>query len=508
MKKIDEILNKITMYRVVLYELIFLLVVAIVLAFFGFLPYTPAGIFFSAVFITTICWLVNKIFAFVFSAPSNPESTYITALILALIISPMSGFGDASFFALAFWASALAMASKYILAIGKKHIFNPAAIAVVITAFTLNLSASWWVGTAVMFPFVLVGGFLVVRKIHRTDLVWGFIFAALVSTLAFSAFSGGNIVTGLIRVLLSTPLLFFASVMLTEPLTSPPNVPMQTTFGMLVGFLFAPWVHVGAVYSTPELALVVGNIFAYIVSPKKKLVLTLKEAEQISADTYDFIFTPDKSFSFRPGQYMEWTLSHDRPDSRGIRRYFTLASSPTERELHLGVKFFENGSSFKEKMMKMKIGDKVVATGLAGSFVLPKDKNKKLVFIAGGIGVTPFRSMIKYLIDTGDRRAVTMLYSNKTAGDIAYKEIFDTAEKILGIKTVYALTAPDADLSRLPSAVRKIDSKTIAEKIPDYRDRIFYLSGPRGMVLGFRKTLGSMGIKKENIKTDFFPGFA
>jgi ferredoxin-NADP reductase len=507
MKTIDNILNKITMYRVVLYELISLLIIASIGGFLGLLPYTPVNLLFSVFYILAICLIVNKIFAWAFDAPSNPESTYITALILALIISPALVWNDPIFLAFAFWASSLAVASKYILAIGKKHVFNPAALAVVVTAFALNQTASWWVGTAVMLPFVLLGGFLIVRKIKRFDLVWGFIMAVFVTTLGIAIINGGNVISLAIKIILSTPLVFFASVMLTEPLTTPPTITLQTTYGILTGILFAPFIHLGSIYSTPELALVLGNIFSYLVSPKKKLILTLKDIQKISADSYDFIFTPNQYMPYKPGQYMEWTLAHSKSDSRGIRRYFTLASSPTERELRLGIKFYNPGSSFKKKLLAMKKGESVVASGLAGDFVLPKDKNKKMVFIAGGIGITPFRSQIQYLIDKNEVRSITLLYSNKTAYDVAYKEVFDRAAQTLGIKTIYALTNPDADFSMLPNAVNKIDAETITKQIPDYKERTFYLSGPHNMVKSFEDILQTLGLKNNQIKTDFFPGF-
>jgi len=157
--------------------------------------------------------------------------------------------------------------------------------------------------------------------------------------------------------------------------------------------------------------------------------------------------------------------------------------------------------------LSMKRGDTIVASSLAGDFVLPKNKNKKLVFIAGGIGITPFRSMIRYMIDTADKRLVTLIYSNKTAEDVAYKHIFDEAEHMLGMKTVYALTDPNTDTSRFPGAVRTIDAATIAGHIPDYMERTFYLSGPRGMVTAFEEILQAVGVRQNNIKTDFFPGF-
>ena len=508
MKFIDNILNKVTMYRMVLYELIGLLVVAGIFGQFGILPYTPVSLLFSTVFIIVVSWITNKVFAWAYSAPSNPESAYITALILALIITPALSFGDKSFIIFAFWASSLAMASKYILAIRKKHLFNPAAIAVVITAFALNLSASWWVGTAVMLPFVLFGGFLVTRKIQRFDLVVSSIIASFVVILGLSLLHGGNALALGWNVLISTPIIFFATVMLTEPLTTPPTGLLRVPYGILTGILFAPAIHLGSVYSTPELSLAISNVFSYLVSPKKKLTLKLKEIRQLAPDTYDFIFLPDQRMKYRPGQYMEWTLSHKWPDSRGVRRYFTLASSPTERELSLGVKFYDKGSSFKKKLLGMQVGDTIVASGLAGDFVLPKDTKKKLVFIAGGIGITPFRSMVQYMIDKKEARDVVLLYSNKRIQDIAYEDVFDIAERTLGMKTLYAVTDPDADMPALPNVTRTIDARTISENIPDYRERTFYLSGPHGMVTAFESVLQSMGVKESQIKVDFFPGFA
>lgn len=508
MKYIDNILNNITMYRVVLYELLFLLIGALALSVFGLLPFAPMSIIFSTLFILAVCWFVNKIFAVVFNAPSNPESAVITALILSLIVSPASSLSDMNFLVLAFWASALAMASKYILAVNKKHIFNPAAIAVVVTAFFLNLSASWWIGTAVMAPLVALGGFLVVRKVRRLDMVWAFFMTSLVVILGFNVAGGGNIVAAAERIFLETPILFFASVMLTEPLTSPPAVSWQMVYGFLVGILFAPQIHLGQIYSTPELALVAGNVLTYFTGPKRKFIFKLEKISAVSSDAYDFVFTSDRHFSFRPGQYMELTLGHRAPDSRGIRRFFTIASSPTENGLRFGIKFHQNGSTFKKQLLGLKEGETVAVSSLSGDFVLPKDKNKKLVFIAGGIGITPFRSMIQYMIDKNEARPVALFYINKKTTDISYREIFDRAEKNLGLKTVYAITNPDAEIPLSPNFVRVIDARVISEKVPDYKERTFYLSGPRGLVTAFDKILQAMSVKKNQIKKDFFPGFA
>src|SRR5205807_8109627 len=120
-------------------------------------------------------------FARTWGVPANAESVYITALILALIITPLTRVGDVWFL---LWAGIWAMASKYILAIHKQHIFNPVAFAVALTALTLNQTASWWVGAEPLLPFVLAGSLLIVRKTRRWDSVLAFSGVALCATLA------------------------------------------------------------------------------------------------------------------------------------------------------------------------------------------------------------------------------------------------------------------------------------------------------------------------------------
>jgi ferredoxin-NADP reductase len=500
---IDSILNRVTMYRLVLYYLVVLVVAAFVFGFFGVLPYDPTALAFSTLLIIAVCWLTNWVFARTFEAATNTESVYITALILALIIAPVSAGNHAGVGFLVF-ASVWAMASKYLFAIGRKHLFNPAAFAVALTALLINQSATWWVGgTLAMLPFVLVGGLLVVRKMRRFDLFTSFAVAALATTVLTA--SSGNLATPIVQTLLHSSFFFLAFVMLTEPLTTPPTALLRVCYGALVGFLFAPNIHVGTFYMTPELALLVGNVFAYLVSPKGRHILSLAGIEKMANGVYDFVFTADYAFPFRPGQYLEWTLGHRYPDNRGNRRYFTIASSPTEPNVRLGVKFYDSSSTFKRALAAMKVGGTISASHLAGSFVLPRNKEKKLVFIAGGIGVTPFCSMFRYLLDAREARNIVMLYGNKTLADVAYKDVFDRAQKELGIKTVYALSDEKNPVPGMVSGF--IDAKLIAQEVPDYRERTFYISGPHAMVDAFKKTLVNMGVSRFKIKSDFFPGF-
>jgi glycine betaine catabolism B len=506
---VDNFLNRITMYRLVLYYLILLWLIAFIFSIIGILSYDLKMLLLTLFLIIFFSWVTNKIFAWAYNAPANVESIWITALILALIITPISKTNIGSGIWFIFWASVLSMASKFILAIGRKHVFNPAALAVAVTAISINQSASWWIGNITMAPFVFLGGILLVRKLIRSDLVLSFLITAISISMLYSVVSHTSLdlfnILG--RILFQTSILFFAFVMLTEPLTTPPNRNLRIVYGILVGFLFAPFIHIGSFYSTPELALVIGNLFSYIVSPKQKLVLKLREKIQISPDVIDFVFEPNHQLRFIPGQYMEWTIDPKNADNRGNRRYLTIASSPTEDKMRIGVKFYQDSSSYKRKLLVMKKGDEIVSSQLAGDFVLPKQQNKKLVFIAGGIGITPFRSMIKYLSDRRESRDIILLFSNKNKSGIIYDEVFEKARSF-GINTIYSITDPEDKIYEEGILRGRVDSRMIMEKIFDYKERIYYLSGPRSMILGFKETLSKLGISGKQIKTDFFPGFA
>jgi ferredoxin-NADP reductase len=269
-------------------------------------------------------------------------------------------------------------------------------------------------------------------------------------------------------------------------------------YGAIVGALFSPFIAIGPISSSPELALLVGNVFSFAVSPKGKRMLTLQKKEAVSNGIHHFTFVPDKKLSFRPGQYLEWTLGHDKVDSRGNRRYFTIASSPTEDTVQLGVKVYTPSSSFKTKLLALAPGDTIVAGQLAGEFILPKNPRQKLVFIAGGIGITPFRSMIKNLIDRGEKRDIVLFYSNRTRNEIAYRTLFDEATQKFGMKIIYTITDHG----------ERINADSIKKEVPDYRERTFYISGSHAMTNSLHKILRDMGVPQANIKTDFFPGLA
>lgn len=505
LRALDNLLNRVTMYRLVLYVLGTVLAWGTVLGFIGRVSFSGWAVIASGLCFVSGAWVVNKLLAWVFRAPAHNPSAYITALILALIVSPVRRVDDLIAYA---WIIVIAISSKYVLALHRQHIFNPAAFSVTVTALTISASASWWVGNAWMLPLMALGGWLIVRKLRRWDVVWSFLVAAAVTITALTFFQQAPVLATWRVILLGAPLIFFATVMLTEPATMPPTRRWRIVYGLFVGILFAPQWHIGSWYSTPELALVVGNLVLYIVTRRERYVATFERKEQIAANTYEFVFQTPRPVPYAPGQYMEWTIPQPHADQRGWRRYFTLASSPTEPTLRLGVKFYHPSSTFKQHLLALEPGQRIVAAARAGDFTLPVNPKTKLAFIAGGIGVTPFRSIVKYCLDTHDARSIVLLYACQTVADIAYRDIFDAATRELNLKAVYVL----GDEQRLPADWAgergRITPELITRQIPDYAERLFYISGPEAMVNAYRRLLRSMGIASRRIKTDYFPGYA
>ncbi|MBI2587665.1 hypothetical protein HYW29_02570 [Candidatus Amesbacteria bacterium] len=482
---LKNFLNQITMYRLMLYFLLGLWVATILLSVSDVLPYNSLDILLSGIYLGIVCNLTNYLLAKIFKARTNLESASITALILTLIVGPVSLFGN--ILALSFM-STVAMASKYFLAIRNKHIFNPAAAAVFLSAIFLNYGASWWVGSIYTFPLIVLGGLLVLVKIRRFGLVAGFLAVYFLSLIFF-----GRGVT--VNSFLAPAIWFFVFVMLVEPLTSPSTRNKQVVFGAGVAgvyFLLSKIVP-GYAYGL-ETALLAGNLLNLAISPSFNVVMVFKKKEKVAEDTWQFFFEPMSRFKFAPGQYLEWTLPHKKPDARGTRRFFTISSAPGEESVMLTMRVAEKGSSFKSALMSLKEDGEITASNPQGEFVLPGDKNIPIAFIAGGIGVTPFRSMIQSMLLSKEKRDIVFLYSNRTEQDIAFRKLFEEA-KTTGVRTVYINTKVDG----------RVDEKIIRREVPDYRKRRFYISGPQPMVEAFKKMLSGMGIK--TIMTDFFPGY-
>ena len=501
---VDGFLNHVTMYRLVFYYVGALLLGAFVLGFFGLVPHDPAVLALSTVFIGLVCWMINWLLARLLKVPANTDSIYITAGIVALVMPPVQPSDMMGLAGLAL-ASLAAIASKFLLAIYRKHIFNPVALGVAVSAYALDQPATWWVGGNMeLLPLVFVGGFLVLRKVQRFSMFGVYVLANLLATAVTT--SPGMYGEAFMQSIIYSPLFFAGFAMLTEPLTAPADMKMSLVFGAIVGALSSPSVHIGEFYFTPELAFLVGNVFAWAVSPKFRYKLTLERIEKKAQGVYDYVFASSRPMAFAPGQYLDWTMNLRNSDNRGNRRAFTIASSPGESRVRLGVKFYPHPSAFKQGLLNMKPGDQLYVSQLAGEFTLPRGPDEKLAFIAGGIGVTPFRSMVQHMVDTGDARSVVMFYGNNRADEIAYADVFARAGQAMDLRTVYAVAEASEEDPHFHRGF--IDAEMIEHEMPDYKERLFYISGPRSMVLKFTQALDDLGIHRSRIKTDFFPGFA
>ena len=498
-----RLLNGITMYRLMLYYLGALLLAGLVLGAAGQIFLSPLALIVSVAVLVAVSWGANRIFATLFGVPVNRESALITALILALIMPP-AGPTDLMGIAALVLAALVAIGSKFFLTIGNKHLFNPVAIGAVATGVAIGHPAVWWVSTSpLMLAVVILGGLLVTQKIRRWDMIAVYLASNLVVTVL--ATPSAMMATALQQSLIYSPLFFAGFAMLTEPMTAAHGRYSRLVYGAIVGLLSAHGIHIGHYFFSPEAAFLVGNLFAWSVSPKGRFRMTLLKIEQIAADCHEFVFRPDRSLNFASGQYLDWTLHLPNADNRGNRRSFTIASAPGEDHVRLGVKFYDRPSAFKRQLSSLKPGDVIFGSQIAGTFTLPRDPARKLLFIAGGIGITPFRSMVRDLVNRHEARDIVLVYGNRHAGEIAYGELLDEAAREIGLRTVHVISDDPPDAHNHLTGF--IDADVVRREVPDVAERVVYISGPQAMVSQLRERLAGSGIPRRQNRTDFFPGF-
>lgn len=501
MKYIDDFLNRITMYRLVVYALVGYSLLAVVLSFLGKFSFTPTALVVSLALVAVPAYAVEKLFGRLFHTPTNSESWLITSLIIFLIVQPAHNLETGIMLAL---AGGVSSASKHLISWNGRHIFNPAAFAAALVSLTTIGATTWWIGSSTVWPITAVVGLAIIYKVRRLSMsVIALVVAVVLQAIVFKL-HGLDLGDVMKNALFASPLIFMGSIMLTEPATMPPRRLQQMIFGALVAVLYVMAWKVGPLYIYPEVALLIGNIYAFAVAPKFKVRLVLQDIQRVSDRVYNYVFRPDRRFNFRPGQYMEWTLAGVPFDSRGNRRSFTIASSPTEDEVHLGVKYYAPPSAYKSTLGRMKLGDSIYASQLQGSFTIHPHGQDKLAFIAGGIGITPFRSMVKYLLDNDIHRDIVLLYVVSSAEELAYHDVFVEAQRI-GLRYVPVITQPGQTIQGAVNA--KLSQDLIAELVPDGGDRMFYISGPNRMVDGTKHYLTSLGVPITSIRTDHFSGY-
>lgn len=499
---LDALLGRVTMYRLVLMGLGVLFVAAIVFTLLGVVTpgATVPAMLASFVVLNMVSYLVNRLFALVFRLRPHSESTLITAGLLFFILTPQLSLPGLGVLAL---AAAIAVASKYLLAIRGRHVFNPAAAGAFAIGITGLTTGTWWVGTPWLLPFVGVLAFLILFRTRRLPMGAVYLGVGLVAATTQYAFFGVPLADALRIAALSSPLVFVAGFMLSEPLTLPPRRWQQLAYAALAAVLYAgvPF-SIGPLYNSPELALLVVNLLAFLVGQRRGIRLELAGRRPLSPTSWEFDFRALTPVAFRPGQFVELTLPHGRTDGRGWRRVFSIASAPGDL-LRVGVRLPERASSFKRALLELEDGAIVTATGVAGDFLLPGDASRPLLLVAGGIGITPFVGHLEEAAAAPGSRDIVVVYAVSSLDDLAYAPHLERA----GCRVVLASPEKPAVLPSGWSWIGpdRLTGEALLAAVPDAARREAFLSGPPAMVASLKAALRRAKVRR--IHTDVFVGY-
>lgn len=218
--------------------------------------------------------------------------------------------------------------------------------------------------------------------------------------------------------------------------------------------------------------------------------LTLVNKTDEAKDTKSFFFTSNTPFAWKAGQYLYITLDK-------ITKPFTIASSPTEKYIQITTRIRQD-SKFKQNLDKIEIGQEIEARGPFGSFVLEKN-NLKNIFLAGGIGITPFRSMIKYNIDSKLNIPMYLIYSNSDSEFVFKKELDKWQEDNDNLKIYYHNSSVSGHL----------DSSKLSSLLSTYYilHTTYYTVGPNPFVNAMEDILEELKMSEDHIKTEKFIGY-
>ena len=221
--------------------------------------------------------------------------------------------------------------------------------------------------------------------------------------------------------------------------------------------------------------------------------LTLKEKEHLIDNIWAFRFMPSEPLGWIAGQYISVELPHDHPDGKGITRWFTISSAPYEGFFQITTRVTD--SSFKRALAALPIGGQLTMLDEPhGNFVW-QDSDKPLVFVAGGIGITSFRSILRQRAHDHLPLKVQVIYGNRT-DDIAFKEELDG----------YAASDPNFTVEYVigePLTVARI-----TESVPRLNESLVYISGPTTMAMKLSAELKTAGLPRDQLKEDFYPSYS
>jgi ferredoxin-NADP reductase len=236
---------------------------------------------------------------------------------------------------------------------------------------------------------------------------------------------------------------------------------------------------------------------------KAKLV----DRREVAERTLTFALEPEGGrLEFQAGQCCDvGLLGPPHTDDAGDIRTLSIASSPLAPRLLFATRL--TGSAYKRSLAEIPIGTDVEIEGPFGSFTLHPDRERPAVFLAGGIGITPFRGMIEDLVARKDRRPVTLVYSNRDAAGTAFLDDFERWEGTQpGFRLVATLTqpAPGAPWAR---ETGRVDAGFLRKLLPGNETALWYAVGPGGFVTAMEENLASVGVEGERFQTEVFAGY-
>ncbi|HZJ03255.1 MAG TPA: FAD-dependent oxidoreductase [Thermoleophilia bacterium] len=212
-----------------------------------------------------------------------------------------------------------------------------------------------------------------------------------------------------------------------------------------------------------------------------------------------FRFERIKQYEFLAGQWFVLTI----PEGDGyLTKHFTHSSSPTEAYIEFTTRL--TGSQYKNTLDALPVGTEVEVEGPFGEFAL-RDDATRVAFLTGGIGITPIRSILRFMADTGDQREVVLLYGNKDHESIAFRsELKNYAERLPRVKVVHVLSEPQPDWEGHRGLIR---DEILEAELGDEGGWTYYISGPPGMVTAMKDLLTARGVGRREMVLENFEGY-
>ncbi|MBI3812163.1 MAG: hypothetical protein HY283_08165 [Nitrospirae bacterium] len=235
-----------------------------------------------------------------------------------------------------------------------------------------------------------------------------------------------------------------------------------------------------------------------------KLVVSEIRPETPEIKSFRFDLRSNKPFPFRPGQFVIITAELWNPKRNRMgpaNRAFSLSSSPTDEDtIEIAAKRYEGGRMTSWLHDTVKTGDVLNVKGPAGHYVFTEGESDEIVLIAGGIGIAPYRSMIRYILAKELSVRIKLLYSARTPADFAFKPEFDTAMKQHpNFQCVYTITRPDE--TPLTGRTGRFDEAFFRDHLGPL-GTLYYLCGPDQMIKEQSQILTALGVPTPMIRTE------